>query len=297
MLVSDGYRRQWAGQRGICGQPEFAKGTGVSVSQSEREEIFLMWPTQDVERSLQDSRTERARGFVLLLAGLCAMLVCLPAVAFGNQEYMTVTFDDKAIDQPIGTGGPSNGEPSWIEDGFGGIVRSTPFATPCLELSNLTGSGEMGFDLASPVNSGVIAVVADLWLYEGTHGTVALYLRNSSNQQIATIWFMIGGVAKITALGSDEISGIPYATGRPLPVLMIVDFNARTWSVWIDQVQWANALPLHAQIHDFNRVMFGAGWSTSEGNHCALDQIRILDYVPEVPVKATSWGKVRALYR
>lgn len=256
-----------------------------------------MWPTQNADRSLQDPRTARTHRIMVFLGCLCALLLCLPAVGFGNGEYMTVTFDDKAIDQPIGTGGPSNGEPSWIDDGFGAMVRSTPFATPCLEFSNLTGSGDMGFDLASPINGGVVAVVADLWLYDGTHGTVALYLRNSSNQQIATIWFMSSSIAKITALGSDEISGITYATGRPLPVLMIVDFDARTWSVWIDQVQWVNAAPLHEQIHDFERVMLGAGWSTSEGNHCALDQIRILDYVPEVPVTTTSWGKVRALYR
>jgi hypothetical protein len=256
-----------------------------------------MRPTLNVLRSLQACWATRPVGFVLLFGGFCALLLCLPAPAFGDMEYMTVNFDDKTVGQPIGTGGPSNGEPSWIDDGLAAIVRSTPYGTRCLEFSSVSASGDMGFDLDSPVSSGVVAIVADVWFYDNNDWMHALKLRNSYNQQIATIWFDAGGLARITALDFTTIENIPYVTGRSIPILMIVDFDARTWSVWIDEFQWVNNEPLFEQIENFKRVMVNVGYGTTEDSRCSIDQIRVLDYVPEVPVRTTTWGTLRALYR
>ncbi len=255
-----------------------------------------MRPTLPISHPLQAPNLARLFVFVLLFAGICTLSLCAPEAVYGNQEYMTVTFDDKALDQTIGTGGPANGEPSWIDEGLGATVRSTPFGTPCLEFRNLTGSGDMGFDLDTPITEGIIALVSDLWFYEESDWAYSLKLRNSYNQQIATIWFQAAGVAKITAMDL-EVGDVPYATGRPIPILVVIDLDARTWSVWIDEVQWVDGQPLFEQIEDFQRVIVTAGSGTSEGNRCSIDQIRILDFIPEVPVKTTSWGRLRALYR
>ena len=252
-----------------------------------------MRPTQTVLRSLQACWTARTVGFVLAFGSLCVLLLCLPAPAAGDQDYMTITFDDKAIDQPIGTGGPANGEPSSIDESLSAIVRSSPFSTPCLEIAN---TGNMNFDLAAPVTGGIVAVITDIWFYQDVSCQYSVALRNSSNQAIASIFFWANGVGEIAAY-DFIVDNVTYPTGRPTPILMVVDLDARTWSVWIDEVQWVNGQPLFEEISDFKRVLVGAGGGCPEGNRCSIDQIRILDRVPEVPVKATSWGTLRALYR
>jgi len=256
-----------------------------------------MRPPRTLSRTAPDSRIVGAFRAVVLAGGTWVLLFCPLTSAVADQEYMTVRFDDKTVDQQIGTAGPESGEPSWVDEGLGAIVRSAPFSTPCLEFSNVTSNGSMGFDLTTPITEGVAAFITDLWFYEDSDWEYVLYLRNSSNQQIATLWFRAVGHVDITALGFDGIEDIPYATGRPLPILFVIDFDGRTWSVWIDGVQWVNNQPLHEQITDFRRVMVGAGWGSSDENRVSIDQIRIIDRLPPVPVEPVSWGMVKGLYR
>jgi hypothetical protein len=78
---------------------------------------------------------------------------------------------------------------------------------------------------------------------------------------------------------------------------MAVDLDSRTWSVWIDEVPWAAEEPLFEQIDDFERVHVSAGYGCAEGNRISIDQIRVLDRIPPVATRSTSWGTLRALYR
>jgi hypothetical protein len=252
-----------------------------------------MRPTPTIRPHLQGFRTASTFGSLLFCASLCILLLCHAAPASGDQDYMTITFDDKAIDQPIGTGGPANGEPSSIDESLSAIVRSTPFSTPCLEIGN---TGNMNFDLAAPVTGGIVAVITDIWFYQNVTCQYYVSLRNSSNQVIDSIFFWGNGIGQIAAY-DFVVDNVTYPTGRPTPILMVVDLDARTWSVWIDEVQWVNGQPLFEQISDFKRVLVSAGGSCPEGNRCSIDQIRILDRVPPVPVETLSWGGLRALYR
>jgi hypothetical protein len=210
---------------------------------------------------------------------------------------MIVTFDDKTIDEPIGTGGPANGEPSWIDDEIEAIVRSTPFDTPSLEINNLTTIGNMGFELPALVNEGIVAVITDLWFYEDSDCWYTFGLYDSYGQPIAQIFFETNGLARITDTNGIVIEDVPYATGLPVPVLMAIDLETRSYSVWIDEVQRVVDRPLGASILDFQRVKVSAGYNCSDGNRFSIDQIRILGRVPPVPVETLSWGRLRALYR
>ena len=62
-------------------------------------------------------------------------------------------------------------------------------------------------------------------------------------------------------------------------------------------MRWVNGQPLHEQITDLRRVMIGAAWGSSDENRVSIDQIRIIDRLPPVPVEPVSWGMVKGLYR
>jgi hypothetical protein len=230
-------------------------------------------------------------------ATVCLLLWSLPYPARSGQSYLTATFNDKTIDAPIGTGGPANGEPSWVDAEIEVIVRAAPFDTPSLEIRNLTDAGNMGFELDNPVTGGIVAIITDLWLYKDNPCTTWLDLYNSDWNQLAKVMFSSDNSFSIYDADGVVVSGVPCATGRPLSILMIFDFDADTYSIWIDEVQQVNQRFLNITDPNFRRIIFFAGWDCGEGNRFSIDQLRIIDHAPQVPVEIPTWGRLRALFR
>jgi len=248
-------------------------------------------------RTCAPPRTTRRFRSLLLAAGVCMLVWCPLSPTRADQSYVTATFDDKTVDQPIGTGGPALGEPTWVDAEIEAIVRATPFETLCLEVRNLTGGGNLGFELGGPISEGIVAIIIDLWFYEGTVCNYWLDSYNSSWQQLTKISFNSDGTFYIVDPAGRATEDMPCPTGRALPVLMVFNLDAGTYSVWVDEVQQVNDRPLSVTIYDFQRIMVAAGWDCPEGNRFSMDQIRIIDREPQVPVETPTWGSLRALFR
>jgi len=230
-------------------------------------------------------------------AAVCLLFWSLPSPAPGGQSYLSATFNDKTIDKPIGTGGPALGEPNWVDEEIEAIVRATPFETPSLEIRNLTSAGNMGFELDDAVSEGIVAVIIDLWLYKDNPCTTWLDLYNSGWNLLAKVEFESNNTFSIHDADGVVVSGAPFAAGRPLPLLMVLDFDADTYSIWIDAVQQVSERFLNITSPNFRRIIFYAGWDCPEGNHFSIDQVRIIDHEPQVPVEVPTWGRLRALFR
>jgi hypothetical protein len=230
----------------------------------------------------------------LVLPGLLA------GVALADQTYMSVTFDDKPVDQPLGTGGTAVGEATSCDSQIEAIVRATPFDTRSLEIHNtdLEANRNIYFGLPdAPVSSGLAVVIADLWFYQtGLGWTPYIEFYDSGWSDLLGIYLMSDGTIRI--IDSEIAATVPsYPTGRSLPILVAMDFDADTYSVWIDEVQWVADRPMTVSGSNFNIIQIGSGSDCAAENHFSIDQIRVVDTLPQIPTQRTSWGNVRALFR
>jgi hypothetical protein len=237
-----------------------------------------------------------SRTWLLIFATACVCILGMPVPVHAEEAYMNVTFDDKTIDAPIGTGGPAVGEPSSVDQYVTAVVRATPFATPCLEISNTSLIGNVEFQLPSNVSEGIMTIITDLWLYPDSGCDYDVAIRNGFNQVLSKITFSASGTASIWDMTGYAAQDIPYATGRAIQVGVVVDLFGRTYSTFIDTVKQVDSRPLHDQITDVRGVRFSAGYGCPEGNRLSVDDVRMLDYDP-VPAWTTSWGKLKAIYR
>ena len=89
--------------------------------------------------------------------GLVALFLLISLAGTVSAEeivYLNATFDDKTIDSPIGTGGPENGEPSWIDSNLSAVVRATSSAR----------IGWSGLEIRS--SDGRLSNVAPIFVYD-----------------------------------------------------------------------------------------------------------------------------------
>lgn len=228
------------------------------------------------------------------------LLACVAGTAAADQTYLSFTFDDKTIDQPIGTGGSALGEPSYINPNAEAIVRATPFGTPCLEIHN-TNPDEYAFVYfvrdAGGVSSGIVAIIMDLWFFgsgEGWPPYCEVY--SYGYQTLVGFYAMDDGKLHIQT-GSGMTDGPTIPIGRPFPVLIILNMDTDTVSVWMDETEWVSDEPLRMTGVDFGRIKLALTSGCVTENRFSVDQIRVIDWIPDVPVVETTWGRVRSLYR
>ncbi len=239
----------------------------------------------------------------LPLAAACALLIAaasLPCAA--EQAYLTATFDDKTIDAPIGTAGPEAGEPAWFDANLSAIVRSAPFATPCLELQggDVDNSYMAGFELVGgDVTTGLVVIITDLW-FEPIAPSHRFGLRVQSanfSPTFLNVYFEENGNVEIYDFHSSPGVVATYATGRSYPVMIAFNQDARTYSVWLDGVQVVTDKEHGVSTGGIGLIMPMCQPGNSPGAKFWIDQIRVLDWLPPVPVESMSWGEVRALFR
>lgn len=231
----------------------------------------------------------------------CALLLCLAFPVLAEQTYMAITFDEKAVDQPIGTGGVLIGEPTWVDSQIEAIVRATPFATPSLEIHNVdyTNPHALGFQMVTGAPStGLVVIVTDLWFEEtgfGSEPYIEIY--KASWYYLTRVRFCLDGTVRITD-PNGTVEGPSFPKGRATPLLVAFDMDAGTYSVWIDEAPVV-ADRLHGVADpDFGIILFNTGYGDDPANRFWVDQIRVIDWLPDdIASLPASWGRIRALYR
>jgi hypothetical protein len=233
---------------------------------------------------------------------LVALLLTAAVTVRADQTYLEATFDDKTIDAPIGTSGAAAGEPAWLEGPCTATVRSAPFNTPCLEIEQAStpGLARAVFELLDGVdpNSGLVVLVADVWFEElsSQHEyDIHIYSANWGTTVFAMTINWDSGVNVWSTGGPTQTIG-SAPTGRSFPILIALNMDARTYSVWLDGTLAALDLTM-SPTGEVSHILVGPTQNPVAGSKMWLDQIRVLDWMPTVAIRETTWGKVRALYR
>jgi hypothetical protein len=231
------------------------------------------------------------------------LLVCATGFALAEQTYMSCTFDDKPIDQPLGQGGTATGESSGYDPQMTVMVKATPFETSSIDVHNtdLVGNRNLYFNLSSAaVSSGIVVIIMDLWFYQTGPGWAPFMEFYSENwQSLLRLEVREDGSMVFTeTIGGDAVGTLPsIPTGRSLPVLIAMNMDTDTYSAWVDQVQIVNDHPLTTAGTNYFRVQVASGWNCAVDNHFGIDQIRVVDTFTAVPTQRTTWGRVRSLFR
>ncbi len=234
------------------------------------------------------------------LAAFLAFLFLAPVAS--GETYLNATFDDKAIDQPIGVGGPEAGEPVYVDPALQAIVRSSPFGTRCLEIHNTdpTQHSWLGFEMEKEVSSGLVVVIMDVWFYRiGPGDEFWLYLYDDTwvNRFLGLIFDETGCICGSTKGEELGVLG-SFSVGRPYPIMVVLDMDAETLSIWLDGVP---ALMDHPHGADaaarMQKVRWAGRMNAAPDSRMSIDQIRVISDLVPAPAESMTWGRIRALYR
>jgi hypothetical protein len=239
---------------------------------------------------------------ITVLAAL-VLVTCASRPAGAGQDYLQANFNDKTIDEQIGTGGPTLGEPVSVNFGnIDAIVDDTPFATPCLALFDLSDccGGEARFEFLdeAEIGAGPLVVSAQVWIpnYLEAGYTLGLRERGTAAHTFVDLHFASNGSIGCSDAGGFVGEIAPYLTGQIISVRVVLDMTAGTYDVWIDDVLWVDDQP-----HDVVGVAVGALVLTCMhdagiGDFFYVDNLFVGDYDP-TPTTPASWGSVKGLYR
>lgn len=236
----------------------------------------------------------------ILLVVLLLSAVCVTA-SRADQIYLEALFNDKTIDAAVGTGGASLGEPIGVS--YGDVtVRSTPFETPGLELvqtdPQYSMAAEFGFLNGAIPSTGLVVVSMDFYFEEisAGHEFQMRFYTESYMANFFVMQFMAGPVLQVWTDGVQPETIATPPIGSVLPVLVAFDMDAQKYSVWLDGESVVTDRALTAGGGPY-RFFLGPRGTSTVGQRMWVDQIRVIDWMPEVAVRNTTWGRVRALYR
>jgi len=232
-----------------------------------------------------------------------AILTLLPQGAQADQVYLQADFNDKPIDERIGTGGPALGEPIAVAFGtVDAVVRNAPFATPCLQMLDLSdccaGSAWFEFLDGVEVTTAAVEVHAEVWVPQALEGGYVLGVRErgSAAHTFVDLHFDSAGQVGCGDAGGSIGAVAVYATASVVSVRIALDMDAGTYDVWINGLQCVNDQPHDVVGAGVGAVFVSCGHDPGLGDFIYLDNLFVGDYDPTPAVPAT-WGAVKGLYR
>jgi hypothetical protein len=241
-------------------------------------------------------------------AGALLVLLTQFAVptASADQTYLSATFDGKTVGQPLSMGGASVGEPVGIDATVADTVRATPFSTPCLEIQNIvpTGGGYVYYKFLgdATITSGLAVIRMDLWFPPTAPSNgywMQFFPRNDWTHAFLRLLFTY--THQLQVMDYDGYSGGSdwfgsYPAGRAFPLMIVFDMNAGTYSIWIDDAPIVTNEAHGVTGFGLSQFMFGMGGNSQYAKFW-MDSVEVTDYIPDVPVRQTTWGGVKAAFR
>lgn len=164
----------------------------------------------------------------------------------GAEVLLQADFNNKTVDEAIGEGGPSVGEPVDVSPAVTAIVRDSPFPTPCLEItddsSGSAGAVRFEFPDSREITEGIVTICIDFWFTDAATFSFSLREQGSSTSQYISMRFIDRGEDGEIRYDdedgySDEFSIGRYPKGRSTTLKLRYDMDAGTYDVWLDDEQ------------------------------------------------------------
>jgi len=218
--------------------------------------------------------------------------------------YLDATFDDKTIDQAIGTGGAALGEPIKVDAGVTAVVRATPFGSPSLEVQDAAdAAGRVTFEFLedAEVTTGLVVVAMDLWFTgdADVNQQAVVYLREHgfSGWQFLNMFFWGTGEINV-GTETDWANGLgPYPFGQAFTLLIVVNMDTGLISGWLDGELLFSDLEHGVVGRGIGRVEIGMVSDTDRVPTIWVDRLRVSNTPPDTPAVPTTWGAVKSLFR
>jgi hypothetical protein len=237
---------------------------------------------------------------------LVALLVWSSAVfACADTVLLSANFEGKPVDQPIGTGGPTVGEPVYVGSQIVATIRSAPLPTSCLEISDNDDSaaGYVGFEFLDTGEAAfaTVIIMATLWFTEegmGDYYTFGVVGENGLVPRPHVSLLFVNGsrihVADTTGYETDVGS---FTIGRPVALLMVLDLVSGTYDLWVDDVLLLDKRPHAFSEQGIDLLTVGCGHDPDLSGGVYVDDVTVVATLPPVVAESTVWGAVKALYR
>lgn len=238
----------------------------------------------------------------LLLAALFILGSTTTSIA--DTVLLNADFEGKPVDQPIGTGGPTVGEPVYAGPQVLATIRDLHFPTSCLEISDNDdySAGYVGFELLETGDAGfaTAVVMATLWFTEegmGDYYTFGVVGESgSAPRPHIGVYFVNGSRVHLAdAAGYDTDVG-SFTVGRPIPLLMVLDLVTGTYDLWLDDVLLVVDRPHGFTAKGINLLTVGFGHDPDLSGAIYVDDVLVLATMSPVAVESVVWGSVKALF-
>ena len=191
-------------------------------------------------------KPDRLPAFTRLLSSLVLALAAF-SLSAGDEPLILLDahFNDKTVDQPIGTGGAEAGEPITVGSNLDAIVRQDAGDPDnrVLELrttdSASTSATRFGFIEHTEVEKGRLLVSVQVTVPDPDFAEGRLYLREatSSGKRFLDLVLQTSGTINISdAAGIIVILPNAITFGQPMLIEVIHDLDERTYDLLIDGV-------------------------------------------------------------
>ncbi|MCP4903054.1 MAG: hypothetical protein GY906_39320 [bacterium] len=230
----------------------------------------------------------------ILSCGASFLVVVIASVALASaQVVLEADFNDKTLDAAIGVGGAALGEPIHVDSAVIATVRSGPFASPSLEISDnndyYSGSVRFEFLDQQEISSGSLTLSAELWFPAFENFYVSVRERGTSACNMLSLGFYEAGTAQ--ARDGDSIGGhTSYSTGRAYPIQVHFDLDAGTYDLFLDGSLIASDEAHGESGCGIGAFLFGTGHDGDLDGRFFVDNIRVAiggNSVQERPLHAT----------
>lgn len=213
------------------------------------------------------------------------------ASVMADEVYLHANFDDKPLNTTIGTGGPTAGEPVYLNPYILARVRNNAMPTPCLELTDndnySAGLARFEFLDGQEVTSGHCIVAANLWFDEFDLFYFHIREQGTSTHAFCDLDFNSAGeIWYDTAGGSYGLIG-SYVTNRYYSVWIDFDMDAGTFNLWFDFSLLLYNKSFGSTIHGVGAILAGTTNDANTGDSFYIDDIYVADhYAPYLFLQA-----------
>lgn len=215
-----------------------------------------------------------------------ALLACITGshASLADQVYLAAGFDDKTVDQPIGTGGAAAGEPVSVSPYVTAYVRDLPMPTPALEIADDDDyyAGNVRFEFLDSVEltTGMVFVYANLW-FEG-YEDFFLYVREQggASRAFTSLRFAASGTVYCSDQDSPSWAIGSYETGKHYSVLIIYNMTTGRYGIWLNETAVVTNEPHGVTDHGVGSVLFGCGNDADLSGAFCVDDVFVGRQLP-----------------
>jgi hypothetical protein len=230
------------------------------------------------------------------------LLVAASARAGGPVTILDCTFDDKPIDEIIGTGGPTVGEPVRISNADP-HVRAFPFQTPCIEILDENASANtVAFEFLNGVEIAQETVVIEFSIAFDMLENYLVYVREAGTSTFKFLNILLGDGGEVYVEDEGGSLGMVGTYDARELYRVRIRFDWDPGGVEGEYAIDVNDVPLVTGRRFISPEGIGAVYfgNLSDGNAVGtvyVDDVLVRTDAITTSVEPATWGGIKALWR